>query len=141
MVRFFWLALVAPAMLAGCNPAKDEAKVAATEACEIFVKERIRSPSTYVQVSVDDDGVIFKDSGRDVKMVIIEYDAANAFGTPVRGSQQCVFEVDEKGNYAEDPAHAAKMSAIGSGEHTPCCLLDKDDTNSPQSVDEVAKDM
>jgi hypothetical protein len=136
MNRIFGLMIAICAILTGCNPAKD----AAVGACESFVKDRLRSPSTYKQISVDYSGVRFESNGRDVRMVNIKYDAANAYGTPIRGDQQCMFEVDKKGNYAEDPAHAARISAIGAEEYTPCCLLDKDDKISGKSEADIVKD-
>lgn len=133
MIKSICSMLVAVAVLTGCNPAKD----VAVEACESFAKSRLRSPSTYKQISVDYSGVTFESDGRKVKMVNVEYDAANAYGTPIRGEQMCLFEVDNKGNYADDPAHAANMSAIGAQEYTPCCLLDKEDKISGKSADDI----
>jgi hypothetical protein len=57
-------------------------------------------------------------------MVRVEYDSANAFGTPIRSSQQCLFEVAKDGILIDSPDHAARMSAVSSqfgDEH--CCLL------------------
>ncbi|HEX8573999.1 MAG TPA: hypothetical protein VF759_14740, partial [Allosphingosinicella sp.] len=77
---------VLPIILCGCNPVQSQA----VQACEVFIKERLRSPSTYKRISGDALGPAFENDGRRVKMVTIEYDAANAYGTPIRGSQQCV---------------------------------------------------
>lgn len=132
MIRSICLMFIVLSTLPACSPTKD----AAINACEVFIKERLRSPSTYKQVGVDYSGVTFKSQGRDVRMVTIEYDAANAYGTPIRNDQQCLFEVDSKGNYTEDPAHAASMSAIGAEEYTPCCLLDRKDKISDKSTED-----
>jgi hypothetical protein len=134
-IRFLGILLLVT--VAGCNPAQN----AAVGACETFIKERLRSPSTYKQINADYSGAPFKSEGRDVRMVIIEYDAANAFGTPIRGSQQCVFEIDSKGNYSEDPEHAARMSAIGAAsEYASCCLLDEDDKLSNKSEADILRE-
>ena len=131
----YWV-LIAAMLLAGCNKAENDA----VRACETFIKERLRSPSTYKKISDDGVGPAFKHDGRNIKMVLIEYDAANAYGTPIRGSQQCVFEVDKAGNYLDkDLEHAAKMSSIGAdSEYAPCCLMDPKDRLS--SDPEVAAD-
>ena len=120
--------------LSGCNPAQSQA----VQACETFIKERLRSPSTYKRISVDDLGPAFESDGRRIKMLTVEYDAANAYGTPIRGSQQCVFEVDEKGRFSQEPEFAAKMSSIGAdSEYSPCCLVDKGEGSSGSTSDDV----
>ena len=76
--------------ISGCS---DE-NGSAIEACRDFVKGGLRSPSTYEEVSSSvSDG---EDVGQhDRRNVFIEYDAANAFGTPVRSTQLCSFEIDK----------------------------------------------
>ncbi|MEE9433139.1 MAG: hypothetical protein V3V15_02730 [Sphingorhabdus sp.] len=129
-VRFLGLTL----LLVGCNPAENSA----VGACELFIKERLRSPSTYERVSVDFSGVSFESQGQNVKMVSIEYDAANAYGTPIRGRQQCTFEVGDDSQYLDDVDHAARMSSIrvDSG-YSPCCILDRKDKMSDDPVTEI----
>lgn len=134
MVRPIFLILIALSTLTGCSPNKD----AAINACEMFIKERLKSPSTYKQIGVNYSGVTFKNQGREVRMVSIEYDAANAYGTPIRDDQQCLFEVDSKGNYTEDPARAASMSAVGAEKYTPCCLLGSADPTTSEGLDDGA---
>ena len=125
---------VVPLILCGCNSAQSQA----VQACEVFIKERLRSPSTYNRISGDSLGPAFESDGRRVKMVTLEYDAANAYGTPIRGSQQCIFEVDAKGKFKEDINHAARMSAIGADtDFAPCCLLDKSGTASTLDPDDL----
>ncbi|MFA7595899.1 MAG: hypothetical protein WCY92_06045 [Novosphingobium sp.] len=131
-----FLSILSLVVVAGCNSAQN----AAVGACEAFIKERLRSPSTYKQIGVDYSGVSFKSEGRDVRMVTVEYDAANAFGTPIRGNQQCVFEVDKSGNFAENPDHAARMAAIDADEYSPCCLLDDDQKLSNKSEADILKE-
>ena len=112
-------------LLAGCNSQQS----AAVGACESFIKERLRSPSSYKQISVDDLGPSFKNDGRDIKMLTVEYDAANAYGTPIRGKQMCTFDVDQSGNFIDkDVEFAAKMASIrADSEYAPCCELNKND--------------
>lgn len=64
--------------------------------CETHIKEQLRSPATYVRVkAIADVG----QPGKNIRTVHIEYDASNAFGTPVRGVEGCAFEVDEDGEF------------------------------------------
>jgi len=124
--------------LAGCNLLPGNQAI---QACEIFIKERLRSPSTYKQIDAEYSGVTFKSDNRDVRMVTIEYDAANAYGTPIRGNQQCVFEINKNGNFAVDPAHAARMSSIGAAsDYSPCCLLDEEDKLSNNSDADILRE-
>ena len=85
-------------VLAGC-----EAREIA--ACEDYVKDGLRSLSTYRRVSVasrDEAATaarIIELGGRQLRggqslalrTVTIEYDAQNAFGTPIRNAAQCGF--------------------------------------------------
>jgi hypothetical protein len=129
--------LVIPLMLCSCDSAQSQA----VQACEVFIKERLRSPSTYKRISGDSLGPAFESDGRRVKMVTLEYDAANAYGTPIRGIQQCVFEVNANGTFKEDIEHAARMSSIGAdSEYAPCCLLDRDGTALAPSSDDLMLD-
>jgi hypothetical protein len=124
-------------MLSGCNSVQKQA----VQACEVFIREGLRSPSTYQRASVDDLGPAFEHEGRRVKMITVEYDAANAYGTPVRGSQQCVFEVNDKGAFVDDLEHAARMASIGSdSEYSPCCLLDKSEKLPRAASDDVGRE-
>lgn len=85
-------------VLAGCEGRE-------IAACEDYVKDGLRSPSTYRRVSVasrDEAATaarIVELGGRQVRggqslalrMVTIEYDAQNAFGAPIRNAAQCGF--------------------------------------------------
>jgi hypothetical protein len=129
-----YLLLITAILLGGCNSAED----AAVRACETFIKERLRSPSTYKKISDDGLGPSFKSEGRDVKMIAIEYDAANAYGTPIRGNQLCRFEVDKSGKFLDDDLeHAATMASIGAdSEYAQCCMTDPKDrlSNDPEGA-------
>lgn len=56
----------------------------AIQLCEERIKAEIRSPSSYQRIKVDGSGVFD-----------IEFDAANSFGTPIRGSASCVAQYGE----------------------------------------------
>lgn len=72
-------------------------------ACEDFLKEGLKSSSTYRRgnVTTRDEAVtaarIAELTGRQprgsealgLRTVVIEYDAGNAFGTPIRGASRC----------------------------------------------------
>jgi hypothetical protein len=59
--------------------------------CKFAIKETLRSPSTFEAVKVEDY------SNTNDPAVFIDYDAANAFGTLVRGKARCKFSKDESG--------------------------------------------
>ena len=80
------------------------------KACEAFIKEGLRSPSSYSRVSVikgvepisieelqklrppsSFDKLLKGD--RSLHLVSIEYDADNAYGTSIRGVEVCAFEM------------------------------------------------
>ena len=66
---------------------------AAVQDCEADLKRVLRSPSTYKRLSYDETPV------RRVNEVwiSIEYDAANAYGTPIRGSRLCKYRMNSGG--------------------------------------------
>jgi hypothetical protein len=131
------LLILSFAILSGCNSAQNKA----VNACETFIKDRLRSPSTYKRINVDGLGPAFENEGHSVKMVTIEYDAANAYGTPIRGSQQCTFEVDKSGNFKSDPQHAAEMASIASSEFAPCCVSGSSSSGDGDSLENAADDL
>ncbi|MBA3667207.1 MAG: hypothetical protein H0W65_05750 [Sphingomonas sp.] len=125
-------ALLAMTLLsAGCASSNGDE----IEACRGFLQGGLRSPSTYQEFSVQvSDG---EDIGQfDRRNVFIEYDAANAFGTPIRGTQLCSFEIDKKTKklvYKAKPA--AVLSSVdrtlGRGDGG-CCVPYKElDPNDP----------
>lgn len=80
--------LLLPA-LASCQLLQSDAD-RALSVCEDVITKDLRSPSTYKRV---DTVIEPHEIGTDVRSVHITYDAANAFGTPVRGTGGCAFEV------------------------------------------------
>lgn len=73
----------------------------AAQACEAFVAERLLSPSTYKRVSM---AAPAHQPGEGFRFVSIRYDAANAFGTTIRGAQTCAFKVDKETGRFPDAA-------------------------------------
>jgi hypothetical protein len=59
----------------------------ALEDCERYIQGKLRSPSTYKRTSWS--GSAMKNG--DEYWVSVQYDAANAYGTPVRDTQLCQF--------------------------------------------------
>ena len=57
--------------------------------CEDYILAKLRSPSTYKRIEVDGINVPYENPDR--YHLSITYDAANAYGTPVRETQSCVF--------------------------------------------------
>lgn len=103
-------------LLSGCNPL--ESKL--ISACESVFKERLRSPSGYQRVKVDEyrteisgdewlenanaretaivganqitaDAIVKYGWQPAVYRVFVEHDTPNAFGTPIRGTFMCEF--------------------------------------------------
>lgn len=115
-------------------------------ACEDYLKDGLRSPSTYnrVNVSARDEPVtaarIVELGGREprggqslaLRSVTIEYDAQNAFGTPIRGALQCGFVVRDgevAGQQLMDSAvllakvnHQTRRLQGDPEPNYPCCL-------------------
>jgi hypothetical protein len=100
----------------GCDAVKGPEEV---RACEAFIKERLRSPSTYKRAEAnsygaepiskaeflkmyvgdrpDDLAKLLKTRAEAnrlaIKRVFVKYDADNAYGTPVRDLEMCEFLV------------------------------------------------
>jgi hypothetical protein len=112
-------ALLAPVLLVvvtGCDRINGPEEV---RACEAYIKEQLRSPSTYVRaetmvggdeplsqaefnrqyIGKDPDDLakllatVAKERRLAVRRVFIHYDADNAYGTPIRGMNMCEFLV------------------------------------------------
>lgn len=66
--------------------------------CEAHIQKQLRSPSTYARVKAISD---VANPGIGIRTVHIEYDASNAYGTPVRGTEGCAFEVGEDGEFPD----------------------------------------
>jgi hypothetical protein len=57
--------------------------------CEKYIQNKLRSPSTYKRIAADSTPM--KDRKPQEQWVSIEYDAANAYGTPIRDTQICKY--------------------------------------------------
>jgi len=79
---------IAGVALGSCSTAES----AAVDVCESALMTEIRSPSTYSRVNT-----YTPEPANGFREVAITYDAANAFGTPVRGSKVCVFRDNKDG--------------------------------------------
>jgi hypothetical protein len=80
-------------VLASCSLVESSSDKA-VKACEVFIKDGLRSPATYklIKATTDDPR-----TDKSIRSVFVEYDASNAFGTPIRAIEQCLFEADENG--------------------------------------------
>lgn len=139
-----WSAALIALALAGCD--KPDVK-----ACETFIKSGLKAPSTYRRVSVTERLQSFpnwtafrSETGSErktllemmgqkepshptIRIVAIEYDAANAFGVALRSGEVCAFE-EGQNEQTRDMVlssaqrrrdYAAKPPA---GLKYPCCL-------------------
>jgi hypothetical protein len=126
-------------------------------ACKKFTSGRVRSPSSFNEVShsfkTTDENDIKK------KKVIIEYDAANQCGTLVRNVQNCEFLIDENGKFKPDLEQAIGLShlkaALGSSNTEPteeerelgikggsdCCIAINSADPNYQNIGNAAEDM
>ena len=115
-------------VLAGCGAPE-------VSACEDFIKDGLKSPSSYQRASVETNvepttldgfreasgrpmtGSIYEGYYKHHKValrnVVIKYDAQNAYGTPVREVGICAFELtDGELRKTKGELHAAVLSAI-----------------------------
>lgn len=108
--------------------------------CEKFATNLLRSPSTYKRVKIETEDKakvnpaeffeLTKQRPSTVppaqpgyRWVKITYDAANAYGTPVREKYECAFElnsgqlvnIDDIRRLADDPASRLKSKEAGQG--------------------------
>lgn len=78
--RTIWIALAAVAMVVAAPFALtwylNERSI---HACEARIMAELKAPSSYRRIKVDGSAVYD-----------IEFDAANSFGTPIRGSAMCI---------------------------------------------------
>lgn len=129
---------LAALLLAGCGQED-------VEACEEFLKGGLRSPATHRQVSVRTYNApitkqqataigarVYDDRPLTLRKVFIDYDADNAFGTPVRGIEMCAFLLSD-GKLPDAGSLRSKVSLAGTqrdyrrltGQQEPdypCCL-------------------
>lgn len=133
------LCVVGSAFLSSCGKTGASAG-AEIAACETFIQGALRSPSTYKRISLgqSDRAVAVVDynaykglnaSAGDnpaVRTVSISYDSANAFGTPIRGNQQCDFLLrDSTSNkFESEPSVSATLAGAdrAMGTSDACCL-------------------
>lgn len=132
--RVIFLSVIACA-ISGCSALTqgDEVRV-----CEAELAKTLRSPSTYSQISAS--SLPYGDNPR-FWSVSIEYDADNAYGTPVRGHYQCMFKAEPDGNVPakidmEIGATSARIERVkrqldgkpldDSFELIPCCVSGAD---------------
>lgn len=70
-------------VVGGCSQPKAAEPIAITQ-CRDYLLKKLKAPSTYKQIQADQ---IKMDDGK--WSIIIQYDAANAYGTPIRDNQVC----------------------------------------------------
>ena len=87
-VRYLF-ALLASFGLASCD-ALTSNEEHAFQVCEGYIAQGLRSPSTYNRVSAIAEPA---EPGQTLRTVYVEYDAANAYGTAIRGAEGCIFNV------------------------------------------------
>lgn len=61
--------------------------------CEAFILKKLKAPSTYKRITATGIGIPYE-SPKEYS-VSIEYDAANAYGVPVRGTQICTYPLKD----------------------------------------------
>lgn len=79
-MRLIWLMLFC--LLTACDDL-------VVKQCEDHIFKKLRSPSTYKRINIEGTDVPYPNPDR--HHLRITYDAANAYGTPVREEQVCVF--------------------------------------------------
>lgn len=71
---------------------------AGIQACEIITKEGLKSPASYQRIK----GVVEPYTpGKRHRSVWLTYDAANAFGTMIRGQARCDLRPSDDGQFHE----------------------------------------
>lgn len=91
--------LIAFALLGGFLLSTRYSDLLKLRACDSAIKAELKAPATYNRVSPLFLEVL---SGQSVDM--IEYDAANSFGTPIRGKGYCVAnEANDGATWLEAP--------------------------------------
>lgn len=89
------LAFSAVILLGGCDLLTSNEEHA-FRICEAHIQKQLRSPATYARVKAISAPAPVAGN---IRTVHIEYDASNAFGTPVRGVEGCAFEVGDDGKF------------------------------------------
>jgi len=113
------IAISAPLWWRAVEPFSDKPEV---KACEKYVLGGLRSPSTYERVSAESTRV------NDQQWVSLVYDAANAYGTPLRETELCKFRImgDQVAvPHVADPDLARELRRLDESTgrtREPCCL-------------------
>ena len=120
-MRFQLYFVVLPMLLCSCGGNGYEPAI---QACEKFIEGSLKSPSTYKRVSANVDQSAVMYAGKSTKSVSVSYDAANAFGTPIRAAEICRFEVDQNGAFVGGLDTAAVIASADRalGKTSDCCV-------------------
>lgn len=86
------LILVLGMLIAGCSQVPVDGP--GIKECEDYVIAKLRSPTTYKRIKASGIGIPY--DAPKYYSVTVEYDAANAYGTPIRETQFCKFPVKSK---------------------------------------------
>ena len=113
------LVAMLPVTIGSCSEIKDwrHPEIAA---CRSYIQAGLRAPSTYSEQS----NSTAETSDGSIRTVSIVYDAANAFGTPIRGAEQCKFSANpSNGKIVGDPNFSATMAKADRalGGQNGCC--------------------
>lgn len=120
-------------VLAGCY----SADTPLVQACEVALKKRLLAPATYRRVGVvesqsampleeyltNERSDSIKDFYRKLgkqpvrARAIIEYDAANAFGTPLRSFADCTYEASSADAVSGVSEHSVKIGGKTTTDH------------------------
>lgn len=105
--------------LAGCGGSPE------ITACESYIREKIATPASFKVVSTSSvpstgESITGLTAADAVKLVSIEYDAANQYGAPVRSTDYCAFVLkggklpssSELQSVASSAAFDAKLAAL-----------------------------
>jgi hypothetical protein len=138
-MRRFFLALVILGWSPACSAFGEAEEV---RACETFIQERLRSPATYQRAEVtvgtdeaiseqafnqayvgerpDELGKILQEQVKGhalaIRRVFIRYDAANAYGTPIRSLEMCEFLVRDGALEGKGMLESRAKSAASSAQ-------------------------
>jgi hypothetical protein len=127
------IAVGATLSLAGCGPSPSVAREREMVAqCEAWLQAKLVAPSTYKQIRVT---VGIPDEKTQRQDVFVTYDAANSFGTPIRGLEHCQFPYgaeeakvrpltpSERNVMAESRKEEAPLSSLDVSPSEPGCCM------------------
>lgn len=101
------------AIVSGCSQSED-----AIKACETNIMSKLRSPSTYKRIS---GNALVDEQGHEIH-VMIEYDAENAYGTPIREQDFCRF-VAPNDNFSPERDFLGQVSDSSARGDEICCSV------------------